>query len=207
MRVIFDVDGTLIESVAIDAELYDQAFFDTFGVRLPTTDWTKYANATDSGIAAQAIAQLRLPSDALPELRRRFVDLLASVESISPVPGAREVIGELSSRGIDVGIATGGWGDAASAKLRAARVDVHAVPLVGSEVSPRRCDIVRAAIERVGGEGDVVYVGDGAWDIAASRELGIGFVGVDSVCDGRFGHLAVRDFLDVDYFVRLLKLP
>jgi beta-phosphoglucomutase-like phosphatase (HAD superfamily) len=41
MRVIFDVDGTLIESVAIDAELYDRAFFETFGVRLPTTDWAQ----------------------------------------------------------------------------------------------------------------------------------------------------------------------
>jgi phosphoglycolate phosphatase-like HAD superfamily hydrolase len=204
MRVIFDVDGTLIESVAIDAELYDQAFLDTFGVRLPTTDWTKYENATDGGIAGEAIAQLSLPSEALPELRRRFVELLGTVESIAPLPGARQVIQELATRGIAVGIATGGWRDAAIAKLRAAAVAIEGVPLVGSDASPRRCDIVSAAIERVGGEGDVFYVGDGPWDMATSRALGIGFVGVDTVGHGRFAERAVRDFADVDYFVGLL---
>ena len=205
MRVIFDVDGTLIQSVAIDGELYDQAFLDTFGVRLPTTDWSQYENATDSGIAAEAIAQLRLPSDGLPRFRRRFVDLLSIVESISPVPGARDVMRELGLRGIAVGIATGGWRDAAIAKLRAAAVEIHGIPLVGSDVSPRRRDIVSGAIELVGGEGDIFYVGDAQWDLAASRDLGIGFVGVDSVGHGRFADRAVRDFVDIDYFVKLLR--
>ena len=138
-----DVDGTLIQSVVMDADLFDQAFLDTFGVRLPTTDWTSYENATDGGIAAEAITRLRLPSEPLSELRRRFVELLATVEAIAPVPGAREILQELASRGIAVGIATGGWRDAAIAKLRAAAVDIHGVPLVGSDISPRRRDIVR----------------------------------------------------------------
>lgn len=204
MRVIFDVDGTLIQSVAVDAEMYDQAFANTFGVRLPTTDWTRYENATDSGIAAEAMAQLHLPSDRLPELRRRFVKLLATVESISPIPGARQVIRELTSRGIAVGIATGGWRDAAITKLRAAAVDINDVPLVGSEVSPRRRDIVSAAVALVGGEGGVVYVGDGDWDMAASNDLGIGFVGVDTTGHGRFAGRTVSDFVDVEHFVKLL---
>ena len=35
MRVIFDVDGALIRSVALDAELYDRAFREPYAVALP----------------------------------------------------------------------------------------------------------------------------------------------------------------------------
>ena len=148
MLVVFDVDGTLIESVALDAELYDRAFLETFGVRLPTTDWATYRNATDAGIAEEAVERLGVPTAGVVELRRRFVELLETVEVIPAVAGARTIIGELRARGMAVAIATGGWSDAAAAKLRAAGVEVGDVPLVGSESSPRRADIIEAAIDR-----------------------------------------------------------
>jgi beta-phosphoglucomutase-like phosphatase (HAD superfamily) len=202
--VVFDVDGTLIESVALDAELYDRAFLETFGVRLPTTDWATYRNATDAGIAEEAVERLGLPTARVVELRRRFVELLETVEVIPAVAGACTIVGELRSRGMAVAIATGGWSDAAAAKLRAAGVEVGDVPLVGSEVSPRRADIVQAAIDRARSPGPTCYVGDGEWDLAASRALAIGFVGVDHADHRRLPAPSVRDFRDVDAFVRML---
>ena len=48
----------------------------------------------------------------------------------------------------------------------------------------------------------VFYVGDGQWDLGASQALVIGFVGVDDSDDRRFGERSVRDFSDVETFVR-----
>ena len=204
MRVIFDVDGTLIHSGAVDAEFYERAFFETFGARLPTTDWASYRNATDRGIVEEAAERLGLPLDRLGAMRERFVSALSALNEIEPVAGARTILRELELRGIKVGIATGGWEAAARAKLRAARVEAS-VPLVGSDDFARREDIVRAAIDRVGGAGETVYVGDGLWDIVAAKNLGIGFVGVDVLQDGRLGQPAVRDFSDVNGFVEVLR--
>ena len=204
-RVVFDVDGTLVQSVAVDAELYARAFADTFGVPLPSTDWSDYANATDRGIAEEAVARLSLPTARIGELRRRFVELLGGVERIEPTPGAARLVDELRARKIPVAIATGGWSAAARRKLDAAGLDVAALPLVGSDDHARREEILAAALARLGGDGAAVYVGDGPWDLAASRALGIGFIGVDRDGHGRFGARAVRDFSDVNSFLRALE--
>ena len=45
MLIVFDIDGTLTRTSEVDAALYAQAFFDTFGIPLPTLDWTAYSHA------------------------------------------------------------------------------------------------------------------------------------------------------------------
>jgi len=50
-----------------------------------------------------------------------------------------------------------------------------------SSDAPRRSDIIRLAAQRAGRSlSDVVYVGDGVWDLKASGDLGIGFIGTGS---------------------------
>ncbi len=42
-----------------------------------------------------------------------------------------------------------------------------------------RADIIRAAVDRVGQPlSEAIYVGDGLWDLRATRKLGIPFIGV-----------------------------
>jgi phosphoglycolate phosphatase-like HAD superfamily hydrolase len=204
-RVVFDVDGTLLQSVAVDAELYARAFAETFGVPLPSTNWSDYANATDRGIAEEAVTLLSLPTAGIGELRRRFVELIGTVERIEQTAGAARLLDELRARKFLVAIATGGWSAAARRKLDTARLDVAALPLVGSDDHARREDIVAVALAQLGGDGGAVYIGDGPWDLAASRALGIGFIGVDRESHGRFGARSVRDFSDVESFLRMLE--
>ena len=40
--VLFDIDGTLTATSAVDAQCYAAAFYRTFGFPLPTTDWDVY---------------------------------------------------------------------------------------------------------------------------------------------------------------------
>src|SRR5947199_8221046 len=76
--VIFDVDGTLTRTSDIDASLYAQAFFDTFGFPLPTLDWTAYRYATDRGIAEEALRRAGhgRANRSLDDMRRRFIEML-----------------------------------------------------------------------------------------------------------------------------------
>jgi phosphoglycolate phosphatase-like HAD superfamily hydrolase len=172
VRIVFDVDGTLLQSNAVDAALYARAFAETFGVPLPTTNWAEYTNATDRGIAEEAVARLSLPTERIDELRHRFVALLDAVEHIEPTAGATALLATLRARGSPVAIATGGWGAAARRKLCAAGLDVRGLPLVGSDDDPRRERILAAALACLGGSGRAFYVGDGPWDLAASTALG-----------------------------------
>ncbi|MFZ2869038.1 hypothetical protein, partial [Zavarzinia sp.] len=63
---------------------------------------------------------------------------------------------------------------------------VAQVPAAFSDAHDERAGIIDAASARAAAEHGIdefeirVYVGDGVWDAAAARELGIGFVGIGS---------------------------
>ena len=46
--VIFDIDGTLTESVAVDDFCFVQAFRDVLGIERINTNWLEYQFQTDS---------------------------------------------------------------------------------------------------------------------------------------------------------------
>src|SRR5260370_5357189 len=48
--VMFDIDGTLTETMKIDEECFVRSFKDVFGFADIDTDWSHYPHTTDSGI-------------------------------------------------------------------------------------------------------------------------------------------------------------
>src|SRR5947208_3890000 len=48
--VMFDIDGTLTETVKVDEECFVRSFKDVFGFIDVDTDWSHYPHTTDSGI-------------------------------------------------------------------------------------------------------------------------------------------------------------
>jgi hypothetical protein len=50
---IFDIDGTLTESVAVDEVCFVQAFRDMLGIERINTNWLDYHFQTDSGLALE----------------------------------------------------------------------------------------------------------------------------------------------------------
>jgi len=50
---IFDIDGTLTESVAVDEVCFVQAFRDVLGIERINTNWLDYNFQTDSGLALE----------------------------------------------------------------------------------------------------------------------------------------------------------
>lgn len=220
--VVFDVDGTLIQSIGIDDRCFTQAVSDVLGVEEISTDWAGYQYQTDSGLIFE-IASRHFgvpPTDQLASrVRDHFVQLLDR-ESAEPgfvlaeVQGASAVLNILRHHpNWCAAIATGGWEAAAKLKLGRAKVSVDGLPFASSDDAMAREDIIECAIARaqqIHGRNafkKVVYVGDGSWDAVAAGRLGIGFIAVTEVAAAafEFGHAPIaKDFAATVEFIRQL---
>lgn len=190
--VIFDVDGTLIQSMAIDCELYIssiQAVLGTVKLRAKISD---YDNVTDSGLLAQIFDDNSLASDShlVDTIKAHFVSSLKDhIQNNGPfsiIHGASQMIDRLKLSGENsVAIATGCWRESAVLKLESSGFDTAGLPLATCDDSPSRIEIMRAALARLGHKFDsVVYFGDAEWDESACRVLGWDFVAVGPTLDG-----------------------
>jgi phosphoglycolate phosphatase-like HAD superfamily hydrolase len=213
--VVFDVDGTLTRTMGIDGRCYAQALGEHLGAPIDT-EWGRYRLVTDPGIAAEAFERRhrRAPrAEEMRAIRDRFLSLLrATEEPVREVPGAAALLRNLRARvNVATAIATGAWSDSALWKLRRAGIPVDGLPIATGDDAPSREEILRIAMRRAGPFDRVTYVGDGPWDVAASRAAGVGFVGV--ACDGGAERLkaagastVLSDLRDTDRFLAAVGL-
>jgi phosphoglycolate phosphatase-like HAD superfamily hydrolase len=218
--VIFDIDGTLTQTMNADAECFVRSLADVCGFTNVETDWSRYKHATDAGVF-QEIYEARAGRPPSPieisKFREHFVGLLAHASSetpFTPITGAPLLLSRLaSSTEHRVALATGAWCDSARLKMTSASLCYNDYPAASSDDAPDRESIIRLsmrrAAERYGRFSDAVYVGDDVWDARACRSVGISFVGVAADC--RAARLvaegAVRvfhDFSDPDLFLSRL---
>ena len=184
--VIFDIDGTLLHSAAVDDALYRKAVQTVLGeVQLRPT-LHDYPYVTDTGILQQILSdnELALEERLLEEIRSIFVTLLRDhVSTYGPfaeIPGARDFLRSLrASSSHAVAMATGGWRQSAEFKLSSAGFDVEDIPLATADDHHERTSIMEIALNSLGGTfNSVTYYGDGPWDRQACEQLGWGFVAV-----------------------------
>jgi phosphoglycolate phosphatase-like HAD superfamily hydrolase len=191
--VVFDIDGTLVQSIGVDDRCFTQAVTDALGVDTISTDWANYQYQTDAGIVFEIASKcLGSPPQqcATESVKNRFLQLLDQEANqtgfrLLEVPGAGGLLSMLRCHPTwCAAIATGGWAQPAKLKLRLAGVDVDHIPFASSDDTMAREDIIKCAIQRAEqhyGRNDftnIVYVGDGSWDVVAARKLRIRFVGV-----------------------------
>jgi phosphoglycolate phosphatase-like HAD superfamily hydrolase len=67
---VFDIDGTLTDTEAVDTERFVSAFRQEFGLRLDELDWGAYPHATDSGITREVFQRTFSREPRLDEIRR-----------------------------------------------------------------------------------------------------------------------------------------
>lgn len=209
--VLFDIDGTLVESYDFDTEYFQAAVKDVLGVTIGT-DWSCYHDVTDSGILNEVIEELGLRNDSeriTEEVKERFVIRIAdyiSCHDISPISGAYKFLSQLVARkDVAVAFATGGWSESAKMKLGAAGISFSSIPLASSSDHYSRIEIMRLAEKRAGnGHYDAItYFGDGLWDQKASETLGYNFV---SVGDRISSSQSIRDYTEAEMAFRYIGL-
>jgi phosphoglycolate phosphatase-like HAD superfamily hydrolase len=190
--VMFDIDGTLTQTFAVDSDCFVQAVLEVSELSAISTDWASYQHTSDSGILDE-IFQTRLkrpPSeDEIRAVRELFIRKLRQASSVSStafarVSGAQEFIEWLLACGHAVALASGGWKDSALLKLAMAELKLEGMPAAFADDAAARAEIMSCSYRRacaahgVAEFADVIYVGDGVWDAKASRSLNYKFVGV-----------------------------
>ncbi len=178
--VIFDIDGTLLNSSTEDEAMYKEAVERVLGGVRFRPRLNDYAHVTDTGILLQVLEDNAAPADdgIIARIKDEFFEILESFVATSgpfpEVPGARGVIDRLRvSEAHEVAIATGGWQRSARIKLSTAGFDIDKIPLVTSDDAVGRTDIMSLALDSIGRDVEsVTYYGDGAWDQQACQDLG-----------------------------------
>jgi FMN phosphatase YigB (HAD superfamily) len=184
--VLFDIDGTLLHSAAVDEALYCEAVRAVLGDVQLRPSLHEYEFVTDTGVLRQILDDNSIAGNerTLGEIRSVFVDLLRShVREHGPfteVPGASEMLRALqASPDCAVAMATGGWRQSAVFKLVSAGMHFEDIPLATSNDHHERTTIMEIALARLGSSFEsVTYYGDGPWDRDACVRLGWKFVAV-----------------------------
>ncbi len=218
---MFDIDGTLTQTVKADEECFVRSFKDVLDLTGIETDWSQYPHTTDSGIFHDVFMSRvgRSPTaQEVARFRQHFVQLLAASSAQSPfaaVPGAGRLLSRLAQGGSHrVSLATGGWHDSARLKMASAGMCFDDHPAATADDALDRESIMtlsrQRAAERYGESfARTVYVGDGVWDARACRHVGIPFIGIGT--GSRATRLSAEgavcvfaDFSDPDMFLSSL---
>lgn len=191
--ILFDIDGTLIDTGGAGARSWVWAFEHVFSRKIDIAEHST-AGMTDPAIGRRTFTEVmgRVPSgEELTRLMASYQavipDYVASSPSYRVLDGVHELLDALTDAGIALGLTTGGLEAVAHAKL--GRGELNHFFLVGGygSDSEDRVELTRAAIER--GErllgqrldpGEVFVVGDTPLDIAAAKGAGAVSVGVAS---------------------------
>jgi len=219
--VIFDIDGTLLESAAVDDALYREAVREVLGDVQLRSSLHAYDYVTDAGVFAQILEDnaIQTEKDAQLEIKEYFVNALRShVERNGPfveIPGASDLLQSLrKSAAHAVAIATGGWRESAEFKLQSAGLNYSDFPLATANDHHERTGIMEIALSQLGTEFEsITYYGDGPWDREACAALDWRFIpvgpelgGIDSYFGHRLASHSLRpmvvDDMDAIFHVR-----
>jgi HAD superfamily hydrolase (TIGR01509 family) len=180
--VLFDIDGTLVDSNYLHVHAWCRAFKEA-GIEVETwrihraigMDGTQLVKALSGG-ADEATRQ------RASQLHSQYYAELSSYLSL--LPGARELLDRVASLGMQVVLATSAPEDEL-ATLRSLLDSEDLVSAVTSsedvDIAKPEPDIVAIALDRAGVPASrAVFVGDSVWDVRAAAKAGVISIGVRS---------------------------
>jgi phosphoglycolate phosphatase len=198
--VLWDVDFTLVNTHGVGLHLYQLAFLDVYGRKLPPqSQQADMAGRTDHAIALDvlALAGIDDPPGHVVRFEAALARLAPSVAEMVQaegrvMPGATAALGALTSRSVRQSVLTGNVRAMAAVKLAPFGLTEHLDLDSGAygDESAVRADLVHLARGRAAarylqafhGEATIL-VGDTPLDIEAARAAGARGVGVAT---GRF---------------------
>ena len=179
--VLFDLDGTLIDSAPDLGAAADKMRTDRGLHSLPLSDYRPYAGAGARGMLGVAFGM----TPDHPEFSARREEFFQNYEqrmlaSTHAFPGVQQLVGDL----VDLGLA---WGVVTNKSMRFAGPLTREMPLFASAATvvggdstphakPHPAPLLEAARQLGMAPADCVYVGDDERDIVAGRAAGMATV-------------------------------
>ncbi len=179
--VIFDVDGTLVDS----NDAHAQSWVDTFreaGYDVPFDKVRPLIGMGSDKLLPETIGISR-DSDEGKKLLERRGEIFRTqyLPHLRPLPGARDLVLRVKREGLKAIVATSAKDEELKGLLKAAHVeDLMEEKATASDAKRSKPDpdIVRAAIDESGlAERDLVMIGDTPYDIEAATRAGVRAIG------------------------------
>lgn len=213
---LFDVDGTLIDSVYQHVDAWGKALK---GVGIPLPHWKLHRRIGMSGESfvhelLREIGRPRLRAGELERLEKRHAtEFSKRIPSLEPLPGACELLKYLSAIKVRWAIGTTGNAKQTMRLLKPLHVPKNVPVVTGDDVNHTKPspDAFVLAAERLGVSiEDSIVVGDSVWDLLAAvrkRALGVGLLSGGSGREELTGAGAFRVYDDpADLLVHLEQL-
>ena len=181
--LIFDLDGTLIDTVYAHVAAWQRAFAEA-GLVLDA--WRVHRRIGMSGglFARAVVRELGRPlaPAELEAIQRRHGELFREIATERrPLHGAVELLRELGEAGALYGIATSGRRPEIDASLDALGIGEHVVVVDRGSVLRAKPDpdlFLTCAVRLGVAAEDCFVVGDAVWDLLAARRAGMPSVGL-----------------------------
>ncbi|HWR85571.1 MAG TPA: HAD family hydrolase [Rhodoglobus sp.] len=178
--VLFDIDGTLVDSNYLHVDAWAEGFRQA-GVTVPSWRIHRMIGADSSQLLEE------LAGDQPEEVQQRAKAINTEtyqqlIPKLRVLPGAREIVAELTSRGIRVVLATSAPEEELGALLEVLDLDESQIEVTGAqdvETAKPEPDIIAVALERGGVDAsEAIMVGDAIWDAIAAKRAGVRTIGV-----------------------------
>jgi HAD superfamily hydrolase (TIGR01509 family) len=182
--LIFDLDGTLVDTVYAHVFAWQRAFGEA-GMEID--GWRIHRRiGMSGGLFINALLReigRQVTREQVERIQQAHAAaFLRQASQVRPLPGARELLSYLSGRGVPWAIATSGMMRSARPSLEMLGVTDSAVVVTRDQVAHAKPDpdLFLAAAERLNADVRAsVVVGDSVWDLLAARRaqaLGVGLL-------------------------------
>jgi HAD superfamily hydrolase (TIGR01493 family) len=178
--VLFDVDGTLVDSNYLHVYAWCRAFEET-GIAVES--WRIHRSIGMDG--TQLVKSLSGDADHAAQKQAKDLHLRYLKEAaplLRPLPGARELLQRVRELGLQVVLASSANEDELSMSRAVLDCDdlvSAATSSVDVDVAKPEPSIIEVALDRAGVDADhAVYVGDAVWDVIASGRAGVPAIGL-----------------------------
>lgn len=219
--VLFDIDGTLLDTGGAGREAFIRGLARVTGVR-DELAYVSFAGNTDRNVL-DAVMRTRGLQFGTEETQRIFREIALELRALLRECPAREVAGaggfvaRLAAEGAEMGLVTGNIRECAFLKLGSVGLDPYFRFGGFGDEHAERSKIARSALAAAGemgidvAAGGVCLVGDTPLDVAAGLAVGIPVIGVAS---GKFGEkelleagasVTVKDFSEAERLWRWME--
>ena len=184
--LIFDIDGTLIDSVSGYHEVIINAMTD-LGIAEIDTNFNALKHHTDSYALKynyENFFKKELPIMLLNNFEALIVKYLRSQPKTIAIKGVSDALIQLENSEYAIAFATGSLPESAIYKMKSAGLPIEVALLATSKTSFSREGFVTDAIQKaknfykVTDFKEIIAVGDGIWDLTTAQNLNLEFIGI-----------------------------